>query len=111
MLNRDTYRQRFEAQIDELNTRLAPLRAKAGKFAAESKIAASEELAEAEKKLVALKEKLAALGNTSEGAWGEMKDGVEKAWGDLSDAAKRAFDKFGRSTPPCHNQAPMADEK
>jgi hypothetical protein len=92
---RDAYRQKLEAQIEEMNARLALARAQAKKFAAEGKIAASRELADAESKLAAVKEKLAALGNASEGAWSEMKVGVERAWGELSDAAKRAFDKFG----------------
>ena len=73
---RDAYRQKLEAQIDELNARLMLARAKS-------------------KKLAAVKEQLTALGNATEGAWSEMKGGVEKAWGDLRDAAKRAFDMFG----------------
>ena len=92
---RDAYRQKIEAQIEELNARLALARAKAKKLDAECKIAASAELANAEKKLAVVKEKLCVLGNASEGAWSEMKGGVEKAWVDLSDATKHAFDKFG----------------
>ena len=92
---RDAYRLKIEAQIDELNARLALARAKAKKLAAEGKIVTSEELADAERKLAAVKGKLTSLGNASEGAWSEMKGGVGKAWGDLRDAAKRAFDKFG----------------
>jgi hypothetical protein len=92
---RDAYRQKLEAQIDELNARLMLARAKSKKLAAEGKIAAAEELADFEKKLAAVREQLTALGNATEGAWSEIKVGVEKAWGDLRDAAKRAFDKFG----------------
>lgn len=92
---RDAYRLKLEAQIDELNARLALARAKAKKLVAEGKIATSEELADAEEKLAALKIRLIALGKTSEAAWTEMRGGVETAWGELSAAAKRAFDKFG----------------
>ena len=105
------YCQKLDAQIDALNARLELARANARKFAAEGKITASEELADAEKKLVVLKGKLAALGTASEGAWGEMKGGVEKAWADLCAAAKRASDKFDQPTPTSHDQAPVANEK
>lgn len=92
---RDAYRQKIEGQIDELNARLALARAKAKQLAADGKIAAYEEFADTEAKIAALRTKLSALGNASEGAWTEMKGGVEQAWGDLSKAAKRAFDRFG----------------
>jgi hypothetical protein len=92
---RDTYCQKIEAQIDELNARLSLARARSRKLAAEGKIAAAEELDDVEKKLADAKGKLTALRNATESAWGEMKAGMEKAWVDLRDAAKRAFDKFG----------------
>ena len=69
-------------------------RALAVKLAAEGKIAASEELIEADRKLAVLKEKVAAMGRASGGAWDEMKIGVERAWHELRDSSKRAFDKF-----------------
>jgi chromosome segregation ATPase len=108
---RDTYCQKLDAQIEELNVRLALARTKGKRLAAEGKIAAAEELADAEKKLHALKEKLKALGNASEGAWGEMKGGLEKAWSDLGEAAKRAFEKYEQPAPACHSQPHATDGK
>jgi small-conductance mechanosensitive channel len=90
----EAYRQKIDAQIEELQARLALARAQAKKLAAEGKIAASEEIVETDRKLAVLKEKLAALGHASGGAWDEMKVGVERAWHELRDSSKRAFDKF-----------------
>lgn len=95
MSMRDAYRQKVEAQIEELNARLKLAQAKAKQLAADGKIAAFEEIAETEKHLVTLKAKLAAMGKASEGAWTDLKAGVDLAWKDMEQAAKRAFDRFG----------------
>lgn len=95
---RDAYRQKIEAQIEELNARLAVARAQAKRLAADAKIAAYEELADTDKKLDELKARLAALQKAGDGAWQDMKGGVEAAWGDLNKAAKQAMTRFG-STP------------
>lgn len=92
---REAYRQKFEAQIAELNARLALVRAKASRLAADGRIAAHEEIADTEEKLAALKKKLTALGRASGDAWKDMKTGVEQAGRELGRAAKRAFDRFG----------------
>ncbi|MDP3068712.1 MAG: hypothetical protein Q8N18_00405 [Opitutaceae bacterium] len=95
MSMRDAYRLKFEAQLDELNARLALARAKAKQLAADGKISAYEELADTERKIDAMKTKLKGLGSAGEGAWADLKGGVETAWTDLNQAAKRAFDRFG----------------
>jgi DNA repair exonuclease SbcCD ATPase subunit len=92
---RDAYRQKIEAQIEELDARLAVLRAQAKRMSADAKIAAYEELAETDKKLTALKARLKAMRTASDKAWQEMKGGVETAWSDLHQAAKRALKHLG----------------
>jgi hypothetical protein len=59
---------------------------------------AYEELADAEGKLASTKAKLKELGAASEGAWEEMKSGVESAWSDVTEACKKAAGKFGGKT-------------
>ncbi len=92
---RDAYRQKFEAQIEELNARLAVMRAQAKRLAADAKIAAHEELADTDRKLAALKTRLAELRVSGDDAWQDMKGGVESAWTDLHKAAKQAMKRFG----------------
>jgi uncharacterized coiled-coil DUF342 family protein len=97
---RDAYQQKYEAQIEELNARLVILRARARRLAADARIAAYEELADTDKKLAALKSRLARLRTAGDGAWRDMKGGVETAWNDLNKAAKRAVKRFGTSSRP-----------
>lgn len=95
---RDAYRQKIEAQVEELTAHLALTRAKAKRLAADAKIAAYEELADTDKKLTELKTRLSALREAGDGAWQDVKGGVETAWTDLNKAAKQAMKRFG-STP------------
>jgi hypothetical protein len=103
MNQKDAYRQKIDAQIEELTARLAVMRAQAKRFAADAKIAARGEISETDKRLAELKVCLAKLRNSGDGAWREMKEGVEAAWSDLSKAAKRAKTHFdppgGRPRP------------
>lgn len=84
----------MEAQLEEQRARLELLKARAKRAVADGKIMAYEELADAESKLTSAKAKLKDLGTASEGAWEEMKSGVDKAWSDLRDACKNASGKF-----------------
>ena len=91
---RDAYRQKMEAQLEEQQAHLNVLKAKVKRAVADGKIMAYEELADAEGKLASAKAKVKELGTASEGAWEEMKGGVDKAWGSLTDSCKKAAEKF-----------------
>jgi hypothetical protein len=90
----DAYRQKLDAQVDELSARLALGRAKAKQLSADSKIAAYEELAATEEKLSALKAKLASAAAAGEGAWQDLKGGLDFAWTEVRDASSRALKRF-----------------
>ena len=91
---RDAYRQKMEAQFEEQRARLELLKAKTKRAVADGKIIAYEELADAESKLASAKARLKELGAASEGAFEEMKSGVEKAWSDLSASCTKAVNKL-----------------
>jgi hypothetical protein len=97
---RDAYQNKLDAQIEELNARLALMRAKAKGFAADARIAAHEELSDTDAKLARLKARMGKLRVAGDGAWQEMKVGVESAWTELSTAAKRAKKRFDPPAPP-----------
>ncbi len=101
---RDAYRQKYEAQIEELSARLAIARAQAKRLAADAKIMAYEEIADTDKKLATLKSRLAKLRAAGDDAWKDMKNGVESAWTDLNKAAQRATKRF--SAPPSVRSRP-----
>jgi hypothetical protein len=91
---RDAYREKIEAQLQAERASLDLLKAKARLLAADGKILAYEELADAEHKFESTKARLKELGTASEGAFEELKLGVEGAWTSLSQAAQNAADKF-----------------
>lgn len=91
---RDAYQQKIEAELEEMNAKLSVMRAKAKRLAADAKIMAYEELADTEKNVAALKARLGKLSKAGDGAWKDVKVGVESAWADLSKAAQRAVKRF-----------------
>ena len=91
---KDAYREKMEARIAEQQARLDLLKARAKMAAADGKIMAYEELADAEQKLAAAKAKLKDLAHASEGAFKELKAGMEKAWDALQTAGREAARKY-----------------
>jgi hypothetical protein len=91
---KDAYREKMEARIAEEQAHLDLLKARAKRAAADGKIMAYEELADTEQKLAAAKVKLKELAHASEGAFKEMKTGMEKAWDALKTAGREAARKY-----------------
>jgi hypothetical protein len=96
----DAYREKIEARIAEQQARLDWLKARAKMAVADGKILAYEELADAEHKLDSAKAKLKELAHASEGAFQEMKVGVETALDALNSAAQKAAQKYKSSPSP-----------
>jgi len=91
---KDAYREKMEARLAEQQARLDLLKARIKLAEADGKIMAYEELADAEQKLAAAHVKLKELAHASEGAFKEMKAGVEKAWDALKTAGREAAKKY-----------------
>jgi hypothetical protein len=91
---KDVYRQKMEAKLAEQQARLDLLKARAKLAVADGKIMAYEELADAEQKLIFAKVKLKELGHASQGAFQEMKTGMENAWDALKSASQKAAQKY-----------------
>jgi hypothetical protein len=94
MSEREAYRQKVEAQIEEQRAKLDQLKARAKQAVAEGKIKAHEELDEVERKLEAAKARLKELSEASESTWEKMKGGFEGAWHGVTEAWRKAVDKF-----------------
>jgi len=88
------YQAKMAAQIEEQKARLALLKAKAKRAAADGQIMAYEEIAEAEKKLSHLKASLKGFAGASGAALKEMKTGLEEAYKDLKKACQKASSAF-----------------
>lgn len=91
---KDAYRQKMEARLAEQQARLDLLKARAKLAAADGKIMAYEELADVEEKLASAHVKLKELARASEGAFKEMKTGMENAWEALKSAGREAARKY-----------------
>lgn len=91
---RDTYKAKIEAQIEEETARIAMLKARAKRLAADAKIVSMEELADTEAKLAALKATLAKYVGAGEGVFEDLKHGVELASRNLAQAVRHAAKRF-----------------
>ena len=91
---KDAYRQKMEAKLAEQQARLDLLKARAKLAVADGKIMAYEEVADAEQKLASAKVKLKELAHASQGAYQEMKGGMEQAWDALKSASLKAAQKY-----------------
>jgi hypothetical protein len=95
--NRDTrraYREKREAQIQELAARLDLWEAKLRKAAAEGEIRYREELEQLRSKLEIARVRLSLLKDAGEAAWQEIRDGLDDAVDDLRRAVRKAASKF-----------------
>lgn len=95
--DRDTrraWREKREAQIQEMSARLDLWEAKARKAKADARIRYAEEIGKLRGKLETARLKLSLLQDTSEAAWEDMTSGVEAALDDLRSAFKRAASRF-----------------
>lgn len=91
---RDAYREKREAQLQELRARLDLWEAKLQKAAAEGEIRYREELEELRSKLEIARVRLSLLGDAGEEAWREIRNGLDDAVDDLRRAVRRAASKF-----------------
>jgi hypothetical protein len=74
--------------------KLAEFKARAKISTADARIKHAKQVEEIEQRVGATKAKLKELGEASEDAWEQLKDGVESAWGALSVAIRNATAKF-----------------
>jgi hypothetical protein len=96
MSTKEAYKQKIEAEVEVAQAKLAELRARAKSAAADARIQYATQVDELEKKVDATKAKLKELGEASEDAWENLKDGMESTWGTLSAAVRDATAKLKR---------------
>lgn len=94
MTTREDYKQKIEGELALAQARLAEFRARAKMASADTRISYNEHMHDMEQKFDATKVKLKEFGEASDGAWENLKDGVETAWHSLSTSVKDAADKF-----------------
>ena len=91
------FREQTEARIAEYGKEIDQLQAKAEKMGGDAKAKAEQQLTALRQKRDAVSEKMKELGSSSEGAWEQIKSGIEAALEDLGITYKKVAAEFGKS--------------
>ncbi len=94
MSSRDAYVQRMKARLDEWNADIDKLSAKAEVAEADAKIAYLAQVENLRAKHAEARRELDKLGAAGEGAWEDLRAGVETAWEAIGNATKEALSRF-----------------
>lgn len=94
MENKEAYRKKIEAQLDEWKAQAEQIRAKMKKKQAETKIDYSDTLDELDKRQDLARNKLDELKRSSGEAWSDIREGMEEAAESLKDSIQKARTKF-----------------
>jgi chromosome segregation ATPase len=92
MNEKESYRKKVEAQLNQLNAEIAELVGRLEK-------GIDKEVESLRPRLKAARDKLKELKRTSNEAWGDLKPGLENAWNELQKSINEAtarFKKHGR---------------
>jgi len=94
MNERELYKQKFQAQLDEWKADIAKLKAKASGAEADVQLAMNKQVEALEHKLEDARAKLSELAGASEEAWDSVKMRAESAWVSLKSAVSDAVSRF-----------------
>lgn len=94
MDNREAYKQKIRAQLDEWRADVDKLRAKMKQKQADNKLETSGYMEEIKEKQRQARVKLEQLEDAGEDAWDEIKAGLEKATSELKQSYAKARSKF-----------------
>lgn len=94
MSNKEAYKQKVRAQLDEWKAEADKLRAKIKKNQADKKIDSQKYLDELKEKQKRVRAKLEQLEDASEDAWEDLKDGLEKTSAELKQTFTKVRSKF-----------------
>jgi uncharacterized coiled-coil DUF342 family protein len=94
MSKKQAYEEKFKAQLDELSAKIDVLKAKAKQAEASVKTEYYATIDELLKKRTEAQNRLEDLREAGDGAWEDMKQGVEESWAAFSAAVKAAASRF-----------------
>lgn len=91
---REEYRQKIQAQLDELAKGIANLQAEADQAGTEAKAKMQAMIAQMEQKKEAAQKKLREMKEATAEAWAEMKADIDAAMEDLKQSYERAISQL-----------------
>jgi chromosome segregation ATPase len=94
MNEKELYRRKRQAQLDEWKADVDKLKARASGASADAQLELNAQIKALKAKIDEGKAKLSALAAAGEDSWETLKDGVESAWGSLKSAMSEATARF-----------------
>jgi predicted nucleic acid-binding Zn-ribbon protein len=94
MNDKDAYVQKLHQKLDEWNAEIDKLKAKADRAEAESRVKYLKKIEDLEEKHITAEKKLAELREAGEGAWQDLKSGLQNAWDAMEEALTSARSRF-----------------
>ncbi|MGA6926556.1 MAG: hypothetical protein WBY88_12785 [Desulfosarcina sp.] len=91
---RDAYVKKLKAQLDVWNADIDKLDARAARAEAEARIEYQERMDDLRAKRDDARDKLSAMQQAGEGAWEDLKEGLENSWEILKISFNRATSEF-----------------
>lgn len=98
MRDKELYRQKRQAQLDEWKADVSKMKAKAAELSADAKLELNRQINEMDSRIEQGNAKLAEIAATSEDAWASIKDGMDSAWDSLASAVKDARRKVSKAS-------------
>jgi uncharacterized coiled-coil DUF342 family protein len=94
MSSRDEYIRKMQVKLEELNAEIDTLTAKAGEVKADLKNEYNEQIESLKAKQAAARQKIEEFQQAGEGAWEDLKSGIELAWTAMGEAIDSARSRF-----------------
>jgi septal ring factor EnvC (AmiA/AmiB activator) len=94
MNDRELYRQKKQAQLDEWKADMDRLRAKASGDSADAQLKLNREIDKLEGRIGEGRTKLAEIVDASEDTWESIKDGADSVWDSIKSTFSDVADKF-----------------
>jgi septal ring factor EnvC (AmiA/AmiB activator) len=94
MNQKELYKKKYQAQLDEWKAEIAKLNAKASSARADVQIEMNKQVKELEHKMEEARTKLSELAGAGEDAWDSAKKSVESVWDSLMSAVRDATSRF-----------------
>lgn len=94
MNERELYRKKMQAKLNEAKAELDKLKAKAEGAGADRGLKLAEQIKNLENKIEGSKKSLGELAEKSDDAWQSAKEGLDSAWDSLKEGLRDAASKF-----------------
>lgn len=94
MTNRHEYIEKFKTKLDEWDSEIDELEAKALKASADIKYELEDQLTSLRLKRDLARLKMTEVKDASEEAWVDIKEGADEAWSSLKEAIEKAWSHY-----------------